>query len=95
MAEKKLVGKILTHELFQWHWVNEPKRRIVQGPILARCIGWDAVDAFLRLHGTAMVHSTITTASGPPFRMISFPDGWGGHCVNMENIFEEALWPTA
>jgi hypothetical protein len=95
MASKKLVDKIITHELFRWHWVTEPTRRITQGPVVARCIGWDAVDAFLRLQGTALVHTTITTPGGPPFRMISYPEGWSGHCVNMENIFEEELWPTA
>jgi hypothetical protein len=95
---KKLVEKILTHDLRQWHWetTGPHTRRIVRGPVLAQCIGWDAADAFLRLQGTALIYNTIKDPyDGSVFRMVTFPPGWEGDCMNMENLFEEELWPTA
>ncbi len=76
---RRLVAKVLTHEVFRWD--KATKKR---GPVLASCIGWEAVDAFLRLQGTALVR---TTHSG--FSVIQFPPGWDGLCVNMENIYAD------
>lgn len=95
MAEKKLIEKILTYELYTFELVLDPTRRIVRGPVVAQCIGWDAVNAFLRLQGTSMVRATHYLPGAPPFDSLTFPPGWAGNCVNMENLFEEELWPTA
>lgn len=77
---KKLVDKILTHELFQ-----RDRAAKTRGPVAAQCIGWDAVDAFLRLQGTALVRTEHPGIG----KFVQFPEGWDGYCVNMENIFEE------
>jgi len=76
---RRLIAKVLTYEVFQWDRASKKR-----GPILASCIGWEAVDAFLRLQGTALVR--ITYSDIP---VIQFPPGWDGLCVNMENVYAD------
>lgn len=86
---KVLVGKILTYDVGRWHQEFEPTRRFVRGPVLARCVGWDEVDAFLKTQGTGLIYKTLEVAGQAPMHFFEFPLGWDGVCVDMENIYGE------
>ncbi len=77
---KKLVGKVLTMDVFR----RDPVTR-KPGPVEATLVGWQALDDFLKQHGTALVRENVTGIG----EVINFPPGWDGMCVGMENVYDD------
>ena len=80
MAERKLVSKVLTLEMYR----RDPAtRKAVRAGVRLR--GWEAVDEYLKGQGTALIRET--TPEG--IASIRMPEGWDSMVVEMENIYDD------